>query len=80
MARVQVADDVWADFRDAAYPRSIAQALGELVTREVDRNRSRRIRDGQLEPREVVRALDQAHRQQAGLAAITERLEALARR
>lgn len=80
MARVQVADDVWADFRDVAYPHSIAHALGELVTNEVDRYRSRRIKDGQLDPRELVDALGHARRRQEDLTGILERLEALARR
>lgn len=77
MARVQVADDVWADFRTAAGHRPISDVLGELVTREVDRYRSRRVRDGQLDPGELVDALADAARQQADLAAIVERLEQL---
>lgn len=77
MARVQVADDVWADFRAAAGHRPISEVLGELVTREVDRHRSRRLRDGQLDPREVTDALEHAARQQADLAVIVERLERL---
>jgi hypothetical protein len=79
MARVQVADDVWADFRAAAGHRPISEVLGELVTREVDRYRSRRIRDGQLDSRELADALEYAARQQADLAAIAERLERLRR-
>lgn len=58
MARVQIADDVWADFRAAAGNRPISEVLGELVTREVGRYRSRRIRDGQLDPRELADALE----------------------
>ncbi|MGH2970190.1 MAG: hypothetical protein ACRDK0_14185 [Solirubrobacteraceae bacterium] len=77
MARVQVADDSWADFRAAAGHRPISEVLGELVTREVDRYRSKRLRDGQLDPREVTDALEHARRQQADLAAIVDRLEAL---
>lgn len=34
MARVNVADDVWADFRSLAGDRPIAAILGELVTRK----------------------------------------------
>jgi hypothetical protein len=79
MARVQVADDVWADFRAAAGHRPISEVLGELVTREVARYRSKRLRDGELHAREITDALEQAGRQQADLAAIVERLEALRR-
>ena len=77
MARVAVADDVWADFRDAIHPRSVSDALGTLVAKEVDRYRSRRLKDNTLEPRELLDALNRAQRQQADLAAIVERLEAL---
>jgi hypothetical protein len=79
MARVQVADDVWADFRAAAGHRPISEVLGELVSREVDRYRSKRLRDGELPAREITEALEQAARQQADLAAIVDRLEALRR-
>jgi hypothetical protein len=79
MARVQVADDVWADFRAAAGNRPISEVLGELVGREVDRYRSRRLRDGQLDPDALVDALEEARRQQADLALIVERLERLSR-
>src|SRR5688572_23126172 len=74
MARVQVADEVWADFRAAAGNRPLSEVLGELVTREVDRYRSRRIREGQLDARQLADALEDAARQQADLAAIVERL------
>jgi hypothetical protein len=53
--------------------------LGELVTGEVDRDRSKRLRDGELEAREITEALEQAGRQLADLAAIVERHEALRR-
>ena len=79
MARVQVADDVWVDFRAAAGHRPLSEVLGELVTREVDRYRSSRLRAGRLDPREVTDALEYAARQQADLAVIVERLERLQR-
>ena len=75
MARVQVADEVWADFRSLAGDRPIAAVLGELVTREVTRDRSRRGREGQLDDRELVDALDRARTTQAELETIAERLE-----
>jgi hypothetical protein len=77
MARVQVSDDVWADFRTAAGNRPISEVLGELVSREVDRYRSKRLRQGQLEPSELVDALEDARRQQQDLALIVERHERL---
>jgi hypothetical protein len=45
MARVLATDDVWTDFRAAC-------------ERDVARYRSRRLRHGALEPRELVDALD----------------------
>jgi hypothetical protein len=49
------------------------------VSREVDRYRSKRLRQGQLEPSELVGALEDARSQQADLASIVERLERLER-
>lgn len=77
MARVRVNDDVWSDFRDLAGSRPVAVVLGELVTREVERHRSKRLREGQLDDRQLVDALERARDQQADLAAIVERLEYL---
>jgi hypothetical protein len=77
MARVQASDDVWADFRALAGYRPIAEVLGELVEREVDRYRSRRLKDNTLEPRELIDALDRAHAQQQDLQVIVERFETL---
>jgi predicted CopG family antitoxin len=77
MARVAVADDVWADFRSAAGHRSVSEILGELVEREVARYRSQRLRDGRLEPRELVEALERARRQQDDLATLVKQLETL---
>ena len=79
MARVHVSDDVWADFRAAAGHRPISEVLGELVSREVDRYRSRRLRDGQLAADELVYALEDARRQRGDLELIVERLERLHR-
>ena len=49
MGRVRVADDVWAGSVPLADNRPISEFLGELVGGEVDRYRSRRLRDGQLD-------------------------------
>lgn len=79
MARVAASDDVWTDFRAAIGSRPISEALGELVEREVERYRSRRLRDGALEPRELVEALDRAPEQQEELRLIIDPLEQLRR-
>lgn len=77
MARVRVSALTWADFRALAGNRPVAAVLGELVTREVDRNRTRRLRERQVDERELLDALDRAREQQAHLAAIADRLERL---
>lgn len=41
MARVQVSDEVWTAFRVGIGPRPLSAALGELVEREVRRQRRR---------------------------------------
>jgi hypothetical protein len=75
MARVQVADDVWADFRSLAGDRPIAAVLGDLVTKEVTRHRSRRVREGALDDRQLIEALERARATQADLETIVTRLE-----
>jgi hypothetical protein len=74
-ARVKVSDDVWTDFREATRNSSVAIALGELVTREVDRYRARRVRDGAADEQELVEALDRAHELHVHLAELVKRLE-----
>jgi hypothetical protein len=75
MARVHVADDVWVHFRSLAGDRPIAAVLGELVTSEVSRDRSRRLREGVLDDRELIEALDRARASRADLETIVARLE-----
>src|SRR3954451_24540932 len=70
-ARVKVSEDVWTDFREATRNSSVAIALGELVTREVDRHRARRVRDGAAD----LEALERAHDLHAHLAELVKRLE-----
>jgi hypothetical protein len=77
MARVHVSDEVWADFRSLAGYRPISEVLGELVLRDVERYRSRRLRAGELDDREVAEALGRAREQHGDLAVIVARLEAL---
>jgi predicted CopG family antitoxin len=77
MARVQIDDETWRQFRAVAGVRSISEVLGELVEREVRRARSTRLRDGTLTDREVVEALARARDQAEDLQAIVTRLESL---
>lgn len=79
MARVQASDEVWADFRALAGRRSVSAVLGELVEAEVERHRSQRLRDGDLQPHELIAAVERAREQQADLALLVERLEILER-
>jgi hypothetical protein len=74
-ARVKVSDDVWADFREATRTRSVAMALGDLVTREVDRYRARRMREGSADEQELLEALERAHELHTDLAELVRRLE-----
>ncbi|MCW2985767.1 MAG: hypothetical protein JWR63_3337 [Conexibacter sp.] len=74
-ARVKVSDDVWTDFREATRNSSVAIALGELVAREVDRYRARRVRDGAADEQELMEALERAHELHAHLAELVKRLE-----
>jgi hypothetical protein len=74
-ARVKVSDDVWTDFREATRNSSVAIALGELVTREVDRYRARRVRAGSADEQDLMEALERAHELHAHLAELVRRLE-----
>lgn len=74
-ARVKVSDDVWADFREATRNSSVAIGLGELVAREADRYRARRVRDGAADEHELLDALERAHELHARLAELVKRLE-----
>jgi hypothetical protein len=75
MARVCASDEVWAEFRASAYPRPLNIVLGELVRREVERYRSRRVREGLVDDRELIAALDRARELREDLVAIVARLE-----
>jgi len=74
-ARVKVSDDVWTDFREATRNSSVAIALGELVTREVERHRARRVQDGSADEQELLEALERALELHARLAELVKRLE-----
>ena len=75
MARVAVPDEVWADFRALAEPRSIATALGELVQGEVDRDHARRLKHATLDDTEFVDALDRVRDLHEDLTQTVARLE-----
>jgi hypothetical protein len=74
MARIHVSDAVWREFRAAA-TTPLNLRLGDLVTREVDHDRSRRLREGQLDDAELIEALERAQALHADLAALVARLE-----
>jgi hypothetical protein len=74
-ARVKVSDDVWTDFRAATRNSSVAIALGDLVTREVNRYRARRVREGSANEQELLEALERAHELHAERAELVKRLE-----
>lgn len=77
MARVQVDDETWREFRALAGYRPISELLGELVEREVRRTRSVQLRDGTFTERELVDALARAHDQAEDLRATIARLQSL---
>jgi hypothetical protein len=74
-ARVKVSDEVWSEFREATRTSSVAIALGELVTREVDRYWARRVREGSADEQELLEALARAQELHADLAELVKRLE-----
>lgn len=74
-ARVKVSDDVWVDFLEATRNSSVAIVLGELVTREVDRYRARRVREGSADDEELLDALGRAQQSHTELAELVRRLE-----
>ena len=74
MARVQVSDEVWTAFRVGLGPRPLSVALGELVEREVGRQRRRSA--GDLESARL--ALEDARELSQELTVLIARLEALA--
>ena len=75
MARVQVPDEVWAEFRRAAGNTPMSQILGQLVEREVERDRARRIRQGSVGDDVLLDALERARELHDDVAAIIDRLE-----
>ena len=74
-ARVKVDDDVWRDFRLATQNETVANTLGRLVTREVERWRADRIRAASVDDRIALDALARARELHDELAAIVRYFE-----
>src|SRR5438046_7212563 len=74
MARVQVSDEAWASFRAGLGATPVNVALGELVEREVGRQRRRSA--GDVEGARL--ALEDARSVAEELAALVARLERIA--
>lgn len=75
MARVHVDDQTWAAFKRAAGAVPISEVLGQLVTKHVEREAARRVRDGSVEDWHLLDALAQARELRADVAAIVLRLD-----
>ena len=77
-ARVRASDEDWQTFRVSLAGRSIAEALGGLVEREVAAYRRRLAQRDDAAAAEVLAALQASRELQAELATIVDRLERLA--
>lgn len=75
MARVHVDDQTWEAFKQAAGPVPLSEVLGQLVSRHVDREAARRLREGTVDDRRLLDALSQARELHADLATLVTRLE-----
>ena len=77
LARVNVSDEVWAAFRQAAGRRHAfaSRYLGSLVEREVTRMRAADARAEGLSVQEAVGALEEVQSLKTDLEAIAQRLE-----
>ena len=79
-ARVRASDEAWQTYRVSLAGRSIAEALGGLVEREVSAHRRRLAQRDDAAAAEVLAALEASRELHAELAAIVDRLERLAGR
>ena len=77
LARVNVSDEVWVAFRQAAGRRHsfVSRYLGSLVEREVIRLRAADAREEGLRAQEAAGALEEAQSLKADLEGIAQRLE-----
>lgn len=74
-ARVSVDEQTWQAFKQITADSSISQVLGDLVTRHVHHTQARQAKDGQLEDRELLDALDRAQELQRDLGHLLRRIE-----
>lgn len=74
-ARVRVDDETWAEFRRLLCERSVAEALGSHVEREVARWQLERVSRAELSEQEVLEALERVEAATVTLAALAVRLE-----
>jgi hypothetical protein len=77
-ARVRVSDEDWQTFRVSLAGRSIAEALGDLVEREVSAYRRRVAQRNDAATADVLAALQASRELHVELATIVDRLERLA--
>ena len=75
MARVHVDDRTWAAFKQAAGPVPISELLGQLVTKHIDREAARRLRDGSVDDWQLLDALEEARWLHADVVATVAKLE-----
>lgn len=74
-ARVRVDDETWAEYRRLLGERSLAEALGSHVEREVARAQRERATQAQLNEREVLEALERVEAAGATLETLAGRLQ-----
>lgn len=74
-ARVSVTNEVWREFKGAVGQRPIGARLGELVEREVERHRARRIRENDVDDQELLAALDRGREMAKDMQDLVVRLE-----
>jgi hypothetical protein len=75
MARVQVDDSTWQEFKTAAGETPISELLGQLVTRHVQHHRAHEAAAAKIGDRELLEALQRATELQRDLSRLVERLE-----
>lgn len=74
-ARVRVDDVTWQAFKLAVGERTIAEELGDMVARRVQRHHALAAQAGSLSDRELLNALDRAIETRADLGRLIQRIE-----
>ncbi|MGH2902155.1 MAG: hypothetical protein ACRDK7_00955 [Solirubrobacteraceae bacterium] len=74
-ARIRVDDATWHAFKASTGDRAIADVLGEMVTRRVQRDEARKAGAGTLDDRELLVALDRATELRDGVEQLIDRIE-----